>query len=67
MSSMWKKIRKSYGITLEEMGKQFGKSRQLIWQYENGIRKMPKWLQIEYLKLRNTEDDKKIIKFLKEE
>jgi hypothetical protein len=37
-----------------------------ISQYENGYRSMPKNLQIEYLKLRNSEEDKKIIKFLKD-
>lgn len=66
MNLMWKKIRKEKGITQKEMGEKCGYSLQRISQYENGYRTMPDKLQIEYLKLRNSDDDKKIIKFLKE-
>lgn len=61
---MWKKLRKEAGLTQVDFSKKTGYSVIRISQYENGYRTMPKKLQIEYLKLRNSEDDKKIIKFL---
>lgn len=64
---MWKKIREEAGITQVELSKKTKYSPVRISQYENGYRTMPKDLQIEYLKLRNNENDKKIIKFLEGE
>lgn len=64
---MWKELRKNAGFSQEELAKKVGYSQARISQYESGYRTMPKKLQIEYLKLRNNEDDKKIIKFLKGE
>jgi transcriptional regulator with XRE-family HTH domain len=64
---MWKELRKKAGLSQEEFAKKNGYSQARISQYESGYRSMPKKLQIEYLKLRNSEDDKKIIKFLKGE
>lgn len=64
---MWKDLRKNAGFSQEEFAKKVGYSQARISQYENGYRTMPKKLQIEYLKLRNNEDDKKIISFLKGE
>lgn len=66
MELMWKKLREQKGLSQKELGEKFGYSAQRISQYENGYRTMPDKLQIEYLKLRNNDDDKKIIKFLKE-
>lgn len=64
---MWKELRKKAGLSQAEFAKKNGYSQARISQYECGYRSMPKKLQIEYLKLRNSEDDKKIIKFLKGE
>ena len=64
---MWKELRKKAGLSQEEFAAKNGYSQARISQYESGYRTMPKKLQIEYLKLRNNEDDKKIIKFLKGE
>lgn len=64
---MWKELRKKAGLSQEEFAKKVGYSQTRISQYESGYRTMPKKLQIEYLKLRNNEDDKKIIKFLEGE
>ena len=64
---MWKELRKNAGFSQEEFAKKVRYSQARISQYESGYRSMPKKLQIEYLKLRNNEDDKKIIKFLKGE
>lgn len=64
---MWKELRKKAGLSQEEFAKKNNYSQSRISQYESGYRTMPKKLQIEYLKLRNNEDDKKIIKFLKGE
>lgn len=64
---MWKELRKNAGFSQEEFAKKVGYSQTRISQYESGYRTMPKKLQIEYLKLRNNEDDKKIIKFLEGE
>lgn len=63
---MWKKLRIQAGLTQKEFAEKVGYSQVRISQYENGYRSMPKNLQIEYLKLRNSEEDKKIIKFLKD-
>jgi transcriptional regulator with XRE-family HTH domain len=64
---MWKKLRIQAKMTQKEFAERVGYSQARISQYENGYRTMPKKLQIEYLKLRNNEEDKKIIKFLKGE
>ena len=64
---MWKELRKKAGLSQGEFAKKNGYSQARISQYESGYRTMPKKLQIEYLKLRNNEDDKKIIKFLEGE
>ena len=64
---MWKELRKKAGLSQEEFAKKVGYSQTRNSQYESGYRTMPKKLQIEYLKLRNNEDDKKIIKFLEGE
>lgn len=64
---MWRKIRKDAGLTQEEMGKRTNCNKIRICQYENGYRKMPIRLQIEYLKLRNNAEDEAIIKFLEGE
>ena len=61
---MWKKLRQEAGLTQTEFAKKTKYSQARISQYESGYRTMTKKLQIEYLKLRNNEDDQKIIKFL---
>lgn len=61
---MWKKLRQEAGLTQTEFAEKTKYSQARISQYESGYRTMPKKLQIEYLKLRNSDDDKKIIKFL---
>lgn len=63
---MWKKLRIQAGLTQKEFAAKVGYSQARISQYENGYRSMPRKLQIEYLKLRNSEEDKKIIKFLRD-
>lgn len=64
--SMWAKIRRAEGLTQKEMGERLGLNRMTIYNYEKGNTKMPKEIQIEYLKLRNSDEDKIIINYLKE-
>lgn len=66
MKSMWYEIRKKVGLTQNDVAKQFGVSKQYIWNLENGITSMPKKYQIFYLSLRNSDSDKMIIEYLKE-
>lgn len=62
----WKNIRAGAGLTQEQMAEKLGVTRVSVTNYEKGNRRMPDWVQIEYLKLRNNEEDKKIIDYLKE-
>lgn len=64
MEFMWKKIREEKGVNQREFGEKFGYSARRISQYECGYRKMPDKLQIEYLKLRNSNEDKILIEYL---
>ena len=64
--SMWKKIREEYGLSMQQFGAKYNYNRQNIWHFEKGDRPMPINLQIEYLKLRNSEQDKIIINYLEE-
>jgi len=66
MKSMWYEIRKKAGLTQNDVAKQFGVSKQYIWNLENGITSMPKKYQIFYLSLRNSDSDKMVIEYLKE-
>lgn len=61
---MWKEIRKQSGLTQREIALKFGKRKQEVTRYENGKFKMPYEMQIYYLKLRNNEEDKIVIKYL---
>lgn len=62
--SIWKKIRTDKNIKISEFAKKVGYSVQSIWHFERGDRPMPIKLQIEYLKLRNSDKDKIIIDYL---
>lgn len=64
--SIWKKIREEKNISLKEFSLKTKCGVSSIWHFENGDRPMPLRLQIEYLKLRNTEQDKIIIEYLEE-
>lgn len=64
--SMWYEIRKKAGLTQNDVAKQFGVSKQYIWNLENGVTSMPKKYQIFYLSLRGTDKDKMVIEYLKE-
>lgn len=64
--SMWYQIRKKSGLTQNDIAKQFGVSKQYIWNLENGVTSMPKKYQIFYLSLRGTDKDKMVIEYLKE-
>lgn len=64
--SLWYNIRKDRGITVAEFARKTGYDASNICHFEKGDKPMPMKLQIEYLKLRNTEEDKIIIKYLEE-
>ena len=64
--SMWHTIRKNAGKTLNDIATEFKVSRQYISAIENGKYIMPIKYQIYYLSLRNTDEDKIIIEYLKE-
>lgn len=66
MRSMWYQIRENAGLSQSEIARQFNVRRQYIFQLENGECKMPIKYQIYYLSLRNSDEDKIIIKYLKE-
>lgn len=63
--SMWETIRRNAKITQEEMAKKLGVSRVSVNRYEKGKSSIPVKHQIEYLKLRNSDEDKIIINYLK--
>lgn len=67
--SMWRQIREENkeNLSQSDVAKKFNISRQSINAYENGKAPMPKKLQIYYLGLRGTKEDKIIIKYLEEE
>lgn len=66
--SMWRKMRIENKITISQIAKENGKTRQFISQCELGQKKMPKDLQIYYLtKFRRNYIDDIIVNFLKEE
>lgn len=66
--SMWFKLRKEYSnYTQKEWAEKLGKSRNTVLKYENGMRKIPPKIQIEYLKLRNNKEDELIINYLEKE
>lgn len=67
--SMWTKIRKDKNITMDHLVellsyKGINVSRQSLSKYENGQRKMPYNIMIEYLKMRGEKEDLIIINFL---
>lgn len=64
--SMWHIIRKNAGKTLNNVATEFNVSRQYISEIESGKYMMPIKYQIYYLSLRNTDEDKIIIEYLKE-
>lgn len=64
--STWERIRVEKGISRKDFSKSVGCAVSSIWHFEKGDRPMPVRLQIEYLKLRNTEKDKIVIEYLKE-
>lgn len=66
MKSMWYEIRKNVGLSQSDIAKQFGVSRQYIHRIEMGKYIMPIKYQIYYLSLRNSDEDKIIIEYLKE-
>lgn len=67
MKSMWFYIRKNANKTQQEIADEFYCSRQYIHKIESGKDSMPINYQIYYLKLRNTDEDKIIIKYLERE
>lgn len=66
MKSMWYKIRKNAGLTLQNVADEFNVSKQYIHSIEMGKYTMPIKYQIYYLSLRNSDEDKIIIEYLKE-
>lgn len=64
--SMWYEIRKKAGLSQIDVARQFGVSKQYIWNLENGVTSMPKKYQIFYLSLRGSDSDQVIIEYLKE-
>lgn len=66
MKSMWYKIRKNVGLTLQNVADEFNVSKQYIHSIEMGKYIMPIKYQIYYLSLRNSDEDKIIIEYLKE-
>ena len=64
--SMWAKIRKNSGKTMQQIANEFKVTRQYINQIEKGKYMMPIKYQIYYLSLRNSDEDKIIIEYLKE-
>lgn len=66
MKSMWYEIRKKAGLSQNDVAKQFGVSKQYIHIIEMGKYTMPIKYQIYYLSLRNSDEDKIIIEYLKE-
>lgn len=68
MKSMWFQIRKSCDkkITQKDIANKFNVSVQYIQKIECGDIYMPIKYQIYYLSLRNSEEDKIVIEYLKE-
>lgn len=66
MMSMWSNIRKNAKLTLQDIANEFKVSRQYIHQIETGRYMMPIKYQIYYLSLRDSDEDKIIIEYLKE-
>ena len=66
MKSMWYEIRKKAGLSQSDIAKQFNVRKQYISQLELGQYTMPIKYQIYYLSLRNSDEDKIIIEYLKE-
>lgn len=65
--TMWQKLRKeSSKKTVKDIADKFQISQSAVYQFEAGIRTMPKYMQIYYLQLRNNEKDKIIIEYIKE-
>lgn len=64
--TMWTKLRKSAKIKQIDLENKFNLASTSISRYEHGRQQMPLELQIEYLKFRNSESDKIIIKYLEE-
>lgn len=65
MKSMWFEIRTNAGLSQEQVAKYFKASKQYVSQLENGKYMMPVKYQIYYLSLRNTPEDRIVIKHLK--
>lgn len=66
MKSMWFNIRKNANLTQQDIANKFNVSRQYIHKIEMGEYVMPIKYQIYYLSLRNSDEDKIIIEYLKE-
>lgn len=60
--SLLKQLRKEMGLTQFEMAEKLDISVQAYRNYEIGKRPMPYKVIIAFLKLRNTDEDKKILK-----
>jgi transcriptional regulator with XRE-family HTH domain len=64
--SMWYEIRKNAKLTLQNVADYFNVSKQYIHKLEYGETRMPPKYQIYYLSLRNSDEDKIVIEYLKE-
>ena len=64
--SMWFNIRKNANLRQQDVADEFNVSKQYIHKIEMGEYMMPIKYQIYYLSLRNSDEDKIIINYLKE-
>lgn len=68
IKSFWYKLRKEYSnYSQKQFAEKLGVKLNTISRWELGSRKIPVYAQIEYLKLRNSEEDQAIIEYLKNE
>lgn len=66
--STWYKLRKEYSeYSQKDFAEKLGVKLNTISRWELGSRKIPAYAQIEYLKLRNNEQDQVIIEYLERE
>lgn len=65
-TTMWKQMRISAGLTVQEVADDLKVNRQTIYKYEKGTKPMPLKAQIYYLKARGLEIDLINAKYLEE-
>ena len=64
--SLLRRYRQEMDLTQEELAKKMGISVQAYRNYEKGIRPMPYKVMTSFLKVRDTKEDRKILKELEE-